>query len=62
MPQKAEYKVVTGWPAKVEELIAPLAAQGFRPILITSIPDAKGLFMAVVLEHVLGIRTEHRRQ
>jgi hypothetical protein len=53
MPPRAEYRVISGAPLKIEQDIAPLAAKGFRPILITSSPTNIGIVIVIVMEHVL---------
>jgi hypothetical protein len=60
MPQKSEYRVVSGTNETIGQLIAPLAAQGFKPILMTSTgvtvsPQVAQIVMiSLVLERVLG--------
>ena len=60
MPQKSEYRVITGASDTIGQLIAPITNQGFKPILITStavsVPPlpAPMVMITLVLEHVLG--------
>ena len=54
MPQRSEYRVIPGGPRKIEHDIAPLAAEGFKPILITSSTGGTNIIVVVVMEHVLG--------
>jgi hypothetical protein len=60
MPQKTEYRVITGAPDKIGQLILPLTAQGFKPILVTStainVPPlpAPMVMITLVLEHITG--------
>jgi len=58
MPQKSEFKVVSGQPEKLDTLLAPFAAQNWRPILITSAAanaqQGVPVVVTIVLEHVRG--------
>ena len=60
MPQKSEYRVVSGTNEIIGQLIASSVAQGFKPILITSTavtvsPQVAQIVMiSLVLERVLG--------
>jgi len=55
--QKAEYKVIAAEsPVKLTGLLAPLAADGWKPILMTTVlgPAGQGnIITTVILEHLL---------
>jgi hypothetical protein len=60
MPQKSEYRVITGTHETIGQLIAPITAQGFKPILVTStavtVPPLTTpmVMITLVLERILG--------
>jgi hypothetical protein len=70
MSQRSEYKVISGKPNDMDKLLAPLAAQGWKPILMSSssvglgdrpspvggLPVHAGdvLTVTILLEHVAG--------
>ncbi len=61
MPQQAEYKLIQGGPQKIDKEIRLWAAQGFRPILMTSIgTNMSDLTIFIVLERIPGSRAEDR--
>ena len=59
MAQKAEYRAIAAEsPVKLTGLLAPLAADGWKPILMTTAvvgPAGQGnVITTVILEHLLG--------
>ncbi|MGD0695768.1 MAG: hypothetical protein ABSB82_13025 [Terriglobia bacterium] len=60
MPQKSEFKIISGDGRNLEKELAPLAAKNWRPILITSAgvsvpPQGVGIVVVtIVLEHLPG--------
>jgi hypothetical protein len=52
MPKQAEYTFIQGGPQKIEKEIQLLAAQGFKPILMSCIgTDLSNVVIFVILEH-----------
>ena len=54
MPQTSEFQIIqSNTAAKLQPELAKLAAQGFRPIFLSSASDRVGVITTVILEHVL---------
>jgi hypothetical protein len=54
MPQRTEYKVLTGNPQSIQAELIQYGAKGFRPVLMTAVPEATGSYLVVILEHIIG--------
>ena len=54
MPQKAEYKIVSGTTGEINKELSILGMQGWRPILMNSVLGPKGIMVTVIFEHALG--------
>jgi hypothetical protein len=55
MPQRTEYKIITGTAPQLQGELSALATQGWKPILMSSTPTQSGVVaVTIVLEHVLG--------
>ncbi len=55
MPQKSEYKVISGKnDVDLSGKLAVDATMGWQPILMTSVATPAGIITTIVLEHKLG--------
>jgi hypothetical protein len=54
MPQKSQYKIVTGTTGEITTQFAVLGTEGWRPILMNSVVTPKGVMVTVIFEFVIG--------
>jgi hypothetical protein len=55
MPQHAEYKIFTGNTRDVQQQLAVLGMENWKPILLSAVPTQGGVVsITVIFEHVMG--------
>jgi uncharacterized membrane protein YdcZ (DUF606 family) len=54
MPQKSEFQIISGNQAKVQAQLNQLAAQNWRPILMTAVNSPAGTTVFVILEGIMS--------
>jgi len=59
MPQKSEFQIISGDQTKVQAQLNQLAAQNWRPILMTAINAPAGVTVFVILEGIMSGWEQH---
>ncbi len=54
MPQKSEFQIISGDQTKVQAQLNQLAAQNWRPILMTAANAPAGIIVFVILERIMS--------